>query len=426
MTNNKQSRKYDILLLGATGFTGSLTAQHISGNLSTNLKWAIGGRSASRLQELRRTLENRFPSRIQPDILAISLDDQNQLGEAVRKTRVCISVVSYTAVGEAVVRACVENGIDYIDTAAIPPLLVPWLAKYHEQASNAGVMLVHGCGTLSAPMDILSWASAREIASRWSLPTREVILAINGLNMQPSAGTVDTMLYLSTLDPRAVQSSQEPNALSPTRNSHSPDITDNHNRHLLRRDPVLGLLSASSFSAAQNRAFVNRTWGLRSNTEDYYGPNFRYYEYQKAASTWAGIKLVVQNYVLECFIGLLRFAPVRSLVRMLAPAPRTGPEEVDHLAASSVSIEVIATADSDVKQDEELRVRASFSYPRGPYQLTSLFLAQGAASLLHARQSGDTTLEGFLTPATLGHDLLQRIQAAGVNIKITQIPDSTE
>lgn len=137
MRPSKESRKYDILLLGASGYTGQLTADHIAAHLPTNLKWGISSTSRAKLETLAGKLKKEHPNRAQPgktillyaapdlvltgsintwsDIEVVSCDDHEQLHSVVGQARVCISTVLFATAGDQVVRACVENGTDYVD-----------------------------------------------------------------------------------------------------------------------------------------------------------------------------------------------------------------------------------------------------------------------------------------------------------------------
>ncbi|KAI1631865.1 Saccharopine dehydrogenase-domain-containing protein [Biscogniauxia mediterranea] len=411
MTQPGGSREYGILLLGATGYTGTLTANHIARYLPRDLKWALGGRSKARLDNLATNLKIQFPERVPPDVVEIvSFDNRGALASAVRRAQVCISIISYTAVGEAVIQACVQNGTDYVDAAAIPPLLHTWVKKYHQSASDAGVVLVHACGASVAPMDILVQAAVRKIETGWSMKTKEITLSIDHSSMKLSAGTVETMLHLATMKRSRLREAESPEALSPVKvptGSHSPKMSQH---------PILGLLSPSSFLAEQNRTLINRTWGLLHGTETEYGPNFQYHEYQKATSKMAGKGLVLQKHALNTMLGLVRLAPMRYILQRVSPGPGTGPDD----DGASVVIDAIATADTtSTQQIPSLHVH--LSYPHGVYQLTALCLAQGAASLLYDRKLVGNWRGGCLTPALLGSDILERIQRAGVVIKITPV-----
>ncbi|KAI1454199.1 Saccharopine dehydrogenase-domain-containing protein [Annulohypoxylon moriforme] len=406
-------RKYDILLLGATGYTGSLTAEHIAQHLPTDLKWAIAGRSKSKLEDLARKLKDLEPERLQPEIEIISFDDQGQLDSAVKNSKVCISVVLYWRVGGVVVKSCVENGTDYIDVAGDIPLLRTFVDQYHDAAVTVGVALIHLCGVFTAPQDLLTWATVRELARKTSRNTKEVILSVTELRLSPSGGTADSLMAESTHDPRAIEQARQPWVLSPVAGIQTSDST---NFLGLRQDPVLGLLSASSFSAAENRALVHRTWGLLRETSQGYGADFQYNEYNKVSSTVNGIFSMLTTAFLN---SITKFEVLRRIAKFFLPTPGDGPD-VEKERHSRVKFEAVAIAESD-NGGEAPRAYASFSYPSGGYFTTALFLAQGAASLLYTRNLESRVVGGCLTPAFLGDDLLNRIQAAGATFRVNLI-----
>ncbi|KAI1090830.1 Saccharopine dehydrogenase-domain-containing protein [Rostrohypoxylon terebratum] len=409
----RNPRKHDILLLGATGYTGALTAEHIVRHLPTDLKWAIAGRSRSKLEVLAEKLKDLEPSRRQPDIETLSLDDRGQLDSIIQNSKVCISVVLYWRVGREVVESCVKNGTDYIDVAGDITLLRTFIDQYHEAAVNAGVALIHLCGLFAAPQDLLTWAAVRKLAREKSRKTKEVILSVTELKLSPSGGTVDSMMTESTYDPEAVKQARQPWALSPIKGTQ----TSNSSNFLsLRRDPVLGLLSASSLGAAENRALVHRTWGLLRETDQAYGSNFQYNEYNKVSSTAAGVMSMLTS---ASITFMMKYEVTKRIAKLFLPNPGDGPD-IEEERRSRVKFEAVAVAESD-HGNEAPRAYASFSYPSGGYLATALFLAHGAASLLYTRNLEGQVVGGCLTPAFLGDDLLSRVQAAGATFHVTII-----
>ncbi|KAI1502999.1 Saccharopine dehydrogenase-domain-containing protein [Biscogniauxia marginata] len=409
MTTTDPSRKYDVVLIGATGYTGALTADHIALHLPTNLRWAIAGRSPAKLEALAARLEELSPDRLQPAVEVVALEERSPLHELVGNAKVCISVVSYFRVGEAVIEACVENGTDYIDCAGGQIEIRQWIAKYHKKAEASGVILIHSCGVFSAPHDLLSWLVVRSLAEKYSEKTKEVIVSGTEVPSDPSGGSLEYILHAATMDPRVARESVEPWALSPVRGSQTSSAT---NFLGLRTDPHLGLLAACALGASENRSTVHRTWGLFEGTAASYGPNFQYNEYQKTTSTLIGAAQVLKSYLFRLALTL---APLRYLARKFLAAPGEGPD-LEKSMRYSVEIEAVAVADSG-PDGAAHRAYASFSYPHGPYPTTALFLAHAAASLSYHRKLEGQLAGGCLTPAFLGNDLLTRIQDAGATVK---------
>ncbi|KAI1653990.1 Saccharopine dehydrogenase-domain-containing protein [Daldinia decipiens] len=431
----RKSRKYDILLLGATGYTGLLTAEYIVRHLPVDLKWAIAGRSKSKLEGLSSKLKDLDPERVQPgkqslttplrythhtestkknhiEIEVVEFDDLTQLGSVVKNSKVCISVVLYWQVGEVVVKSCIENGTDYIDVAGDIPLLRTFIDRYHDAAVNASIALIHLCGVFSGPQDLLTWAAARELAQKTSLKTKELVFSITEFEAGMSGGTASSLLAESTHDPRVVEEAKQPWVLSPIKRPKTPTPADFLG---MRKDPTLGLLSASSFGAIENRALVHRTWALLQDTDQGYGPNFRYNEYIKVSSAADGLLHILTLVLMR---AALKFGPSRRILRLILPKPGEGPD-IEKERSSRVKFEAIAIA--DMSSGSAPRAYASFSYPSGGYHTTGLLLAQAAASLLYTRNLAGRFSGGCLTPAFLGEDFWRRIQEAGAVLQVNMV-----
>jgi short subunit dehydrogenase-like uncharacterized protein len=107
--------KFDIILLGATGYTGSICAEHITSNFPTTLQWAIAGRSSKSLEALATRLKTLNPDRLPPTVIATQVE-KNELHTLVRRARVVINAIGpYHIHSEPVVEACVAEGTHYVD-----------------------------------------------------------------------------------------------------------------------------------------------------------------------------------------------------------------------------------------------------------------------------------------------------------------------
>jgi short subunit dehydrogenase-like uncharacterized protein len=148
-------REYDVVLFGATGFTGALTAEYLAGNAPEQTRWALAGRSRAKLEQTRRALADRSGAGAEPALIEADISDLASLRRMAESTRVLITTVGpYASYGEPVVAACARAGTDYVDLAAEPEFVDRvWLA-YHEQARATGARLVHSCGFDSIPYDL--------------------------------------------------------------------------------------------------------------------------------------------------------------------------------------------------------------------------------------------------------------------------------
>ena len=253
----------------------------------------------------------------------------------------------------------------------------------------------------SAPHDLLTWASVREVKKNKSLKTKDLVLSVLSMSSDPSGGTVESMMERGAFDDKVMQELQQPWYLSPNKGRKT---SNSSNFFGIRHDPVLGELSASSFSEMQNKAVIHRTWGLLDGGKDY-GPNFQYNEYNKTSSTVAGISQLLNKKVIGLIFAL---SPLRTLAKRILPVPGQGP---DPEKEKSYRVEMEAVAIADTGDDKTApRAYSRFAYPGGPYHTTGAFLAHGAASLLYVRKLEGGAVGGCLTPAFLGADLVERIQ----------------
>jgi short subunit dehydrogenase-like uncharacterized protein len=143
----------DIALLGATGFTGSLTADYLGGHLPTTATWAIAGRNAMKLKAIADRIEGN--GGVRPQVLEADVRDESSMAALAAQTRVLITTVGpYLQHGEAAVKACAEAGISYVDLTGEPEFVDRMWLKYHATAEASGARIIHACGFDSIPYDL--------------------------------------------------------------------------------------------------------------------------------------------------------------------------------------------------------------------------------------------------------------------------------
>src|ERR1700712_1279602 len=148
-------RTYDIVLFGATGFTGGLTAEYLAANLPAGKKWAIAGRNAEKLRVVAGELAASNPDAVVPDQIIADVTDAASLKILADDTRVVVTTVGpYLNYGEPLVAACAAAGTDYLDLTGEPEFVDQMYVKYHEAAITSGARLLHACGFDSIPHDL--------------------------------------------------------------------------------------------------------------------------------------------------------------------------------------------------------------------------------------------------------------------------------
>lgn len=161
-------RPYDIIVFGATGFTGGLTAHYLAQAAGREtFKWGIAGRNHAKLEEVKRRLVAEEPSAENIAVLHADVTDPLSLRNLVRQARVVITTVGpYIEYGEPLVKACVEGGADYVDLTGEPEFVDQMIDKYGEAAKAAGVRIVNCCGFDSIPHDLGALFTVMELRRR--------------------------------------------------------------------------------------------------------------------------------------------------------------------------------------------------------------------------------------------------------------------
>ncbi|MGA8988709.1 saccharopine dehydrogenase family protein [Aeromicrobium sp.] len=143
----------DIALLGATGFTGGLTADYLSTHLPAGSTWAIAGRNQGKLEAVADRVE--ASGGVRPEIISADISNADSMAALARSTRVLVTTVGpYLLHGEPAVKACAEAGIAYVDLTGEPEFVDRMWLKYDALARESGARLIHACGFDSIPYDL--------------------------------------------------------------------------------------------------------------------------------------------------------------------------------------------------------------------------------------------------------------------------------
>jgi len=145
-------RSWDVAILGATGFTGNLTARYLAAHMPTQARWAIAGRSRAKLEAVRAGLPE---SAQEVGVIEADVEDPASMAELAEQTRVLITTVGpYLSYGEPAVAACAQAGTDYVDLTGEPEFVDQMWLRYHDRAQESGARIVHSCGFDSIPYDL--------------------------------------------------------------------------------------------------------------------------------------------------------------------------------------------------------------------------------------------------------------------------------
>jgi len=391
----------DLVLWGATGYTGRLVAGYLSRRAPEGLRWAIGGCDRTRLETLRTELGDQAAV-----VVGDSLDPAS-IDAIVQRTRVLATTVGpFARYGTPLVEACAAHGTDYCDITGEVQWIRGNVDRLHDQAVESGARIVHCCGFDSIPSDLGVWMLHEHLQREHGRGLSSVRFYVMNMRGGFSGGTVTSMLDLleqASGDLALRRMLANPYALNPEGQREGPDRPDQQGA---RYDAALGRWTAPFVMAAINTRIVRRTNSLLGYP---YGREFRYGESVVAPRRLAAqvISLGLKATVLG---GL--FGPTRWLMRRLMPKPGQGPTPA---AREAGFFKILLAARSDGESPLEVRGRVGGDSDPG-YGETSKMLAESALCLaldeLPARA-------GILTPASaMGTALIERLRATGMIFEI--------
>ncbi|KAF2156729.1 hypothetical protein K461DRAFT_249200 [Myriangium duriaei CBS 260.36] len=407
------TRQYDIIVFGATGYTGKYACEHIVTSFPTDLKWAVAGRSRNKLQAVVDELKTLNADRTPPAIEESSLDAA-QLSALVRKTKVLLTTVGpYAKFGTPVVKACVENGTHYFDVTGESPWVRETIDNFHEKAKANKVIVIPQIGMDSAPADLLTWSLVTHLRRTVNEPTKDVNFTLHSIKSRPSGGTLASLLGLfDTYSLSDVGKSMKPWSLSPVApgpSSSGASIAQSLTGVKVVRD--LGTLT-TSLQGAVDRTQVYRSWGL-IDAGKFYGPAFRYHPFMTVRNVFVGF--IVHSLLALGGLALL-LPPVRWVLKSIVYAPGQGPTK-EEVKSDHIEYRAIATADS-TDPSQPKRAFGRFAFEGSAYHMTGIFLAEAAMSLLKDDSLAKKMGGGVLTPATLGEGYVERLQKAGFKLEL--------
>ena len=178
MPADPAARDHDIVIFGATGFTGELTAAYLAEHAPMGLRWALAGRNQDKLEQVRSRLATIDPGLAELPLLQADSTDAESLRAVAESTRVVITTVGpYLLHGEPLVAACAEAGTDYLDLTGEPEFVDQMFLTHHDRAVETGARIVHAAGFDSIPHDLGAWFTVQELGSTDPITLRGVVRA---------------------------------------------------------------------------------------------------------------------------------------------------------------------------------------------------------------------------------------------------------
>jgi short subunit dehydrogenase-like uncharacterized protein len=390
---DKSDRTFDIVVLGATGFTGGLTADYLAAHAPAECRWALAGRNRAKLEAVRDRLATINPECAELELLHADITDGESLREVAGAARVVITTVGpYLEYGEPLVAACAAAGTDYVDLTGEPEFVDRMYVLHHEQAVRTGARLLHCAGFDSVPHDLGALFTRQQLPADVPVRIRGVVRS----NAAFSGGTFHSALGQMSRPRQMKRAAAERKQAEPRPEGRR--VRASGGRPM--RDPVLGywLLPLPTVDPM----VVKRSAAARPD----YGPDFTY-------SHFVGFKqlpMAVGGAVgVSAITGAAQVPPLRNLLKKRVPQG-SGPSD-EKRARSWFTVDFVGEAG-----DQRIVTRVAGGDPG--YTETAKMLAESGLSL--AFDDNPVTF-GQVTPAqAMGENLIARLANSGISFTVRE------
>ncbi|MEE1942877.1 saccharopine dehydrogenase NADP-binding domain-containing protein [Streptomyces sp. TRM 70361] len=384
-------REHDVVLFGATGFTGRLTAEYLAAHAPGGCRWALAGRNREKLLRLREHLAGIDPACAELPLLHADVTDPASLRAVAAGTRVAATTVGpYLRHGEPLVATCAEAGTDYLDLAGEPEFVDLMYLRHHLRARETGARLVHSAGFDSVPHDLGVLYTVRQLPEGAPLRT-EGFVRLRG---DASGGTFDSLLTAFSRLRQTARTGQERRRAEP-RPAGRRISTRADRPHRSR---------AAGMWAVPLPTIDPQVVGRSAAALERYGPDFRYSHYLAVR------RLPVVAGLLAGAGALLAFAQLPPARRALSArlAPGTGPD-AERRAGNWFKVRFYGEGGGQ-------RVVTQVSGGDPGYGETAKMLAESALCL--ALDELPETSGQVTTAVAMGDALTGRLERAGIAFRV--------
>jgi short subunit dehydrogenase-like uncharacterized protein len=398
-------RDYEIVLFGATGFTGRLIAEYLTRHGGEDLRWAIAGRERAKLEQLRSELAHIGPSAANIGVLIADNRDWASLALMANRARVVLTTVGpYVDHGLQLVRACVTSGTDYVDITGEPAFVREVLEQFDGPAREQGLRIVNCCGFDSIPHDLGALFTVKQLPGARSIAVEGFVKAKGRFSSGTARSAIKAMSDLRKSRSKTAESDASATGSGPSdaglsapdgRRVRALPARPHHEREVDAWVMPLPTIDPS---------IVRRS----ARALDSYGPDFGYAHYMCTKSL-AGLAKVIGGTAAMFALSQLKLTREWLLSRF---PEGQGPSR-EQVARGWFEVTFVARTD-----DRTLVTRVSGGDPG--YGETAKMAAESALCLARDRERLPARA-GVLTPAVaMGDALLERLQRAGIQFEVVR------
>ncbi|HEU5034258.1 MAG TPA: saccharopine dehydrogenase NADP-binding domain-containing protein [Mycobacteriales bacterium] len=407
-----EQRDLDIVVYGATGFVGKLTASYLAEHAPPEARIALAGRSQQRLEEVRARLGGHALA--WPVVVADSRDPAALQNMVERTTTVATTVGPYMRYGLPLVEACARAGTHYADLTGEVLFMRETIDRYDATARGSGARIVHSAGFDSIPSDLGVLVLNDKVRDDDAGELEDTTLVVTAMKGGLSGGTIasmQTQMEDVAADRDKRRLTIDPYALSPDRGAE-PQLGRESDLRSVVHDDDIGQWLAPFVMATVNTRVVRRSNALQDWA---YGRRLRYREAMGMGAGPVGLaKAAGLTGGLAAVVTAMSFGPSRSALGRVLPKPGEGPSEQTR-ANGFFRIEIHARTSSGARYVATVAAKGDPGYAA-----TAVMLGESALSLA---LDGDRLppRAGVLTPATgIGRPLVDRLRKQGFTFEASR------
>ncbi|KAG0315010.1 hypothetical protein BGZ99_007735 [Dissophora globulifera] len=424
-------REFDIVIYGATGFTGLRTAMYLARTYKQGVRWAISGRSASKLEAVRDKLVAIDPALSNLTIIEADASSHESLEAMAARTKVVLTTVGpFMRYGEPLVAACIKQGTHYVDSTGESPFVFDIIQKHHEEARRKNIMVVPQCGFDSIPSELGTKMVVDFLRKEYNLSTKSAKLSVVKFRGTASGGTfaslsgmleaegtgLGSLVDQNQLVPKEIASKLTPAKISVPSTFYDKDF---------QRWQSYFVMSST------NEKMVKRSHALQIEADGVgYGPHFTYSE---SMSSKGFFTAAITNFGVSIGGVALSIGPIRRfLEKHVFPPPGTGPTE-EELENGHFTMNIIGESElpenvsGDASSSAAVPIRAVAVVQGGEpgYTETCRYLVESALCIVKNEnriRAENNITGGVLTPAfAFGQVLVDRLRALNVNVSVSKL-----
>jgi len=388
-------KKYEIIVYGATGFTGQICCKYLRDNYE-DLVWAMAGRNKEKLDQIKSDFN------LECDVIVADGADLEALRSLTSQTKVVLSTAGpFARYGSLLVQACVENATHYTDITGENHWVKGLIDKHHEEAASKGTRIIPSCGYDSIPSDI----GALFTISQFNKPVSRVDVYQEALG-GASGGTTETMFTMDGLS----KEMRDPFVLNPEDTVSEEQREKSKDGFSIEQVEGIDGWAGMGLMAVANTRVVRRSAALMEQNQKPYGNNFTFGEHG-LFSTKRMARLASYG-LLMVFIVIS--TPIKHLFRPFLKKPGEGPsqEQQDNGWFRSTFVAF--------SEDGEKKVCSMYGSGDPGYKSTAKLVCESAIALAQSNDlPGGNEYGGVLTSAVgLGEVLIDRLKNAGIEFKV--------